>query len=294
MSLRQAWYYNTDSTYNDGSDYFLVPSDCNVIWVTGCGGGGGGVSGRTQYNGVGGGGGSASPAFLRYPLAVKPNGIIGVHIGRGAAGGGISANGNGGVGSTEDTNFYLCTTLCGDLIGPEIDPYIPSFALGYAESQTGPRIPMRGFSASSGLFTFTPVTWPYTSQTAVLEYMGAFSSGEDGGAIYSDSASAVSNVARYATAIGRVGAGGTWGIEEGSGVAGGQCAGDFAAGGTKELGGGGAGGASIFGTGGAGGVGHVNSGFGGNGQGYGSGGGGGTGGRSFGGNGGWGFLLIEY
>lgn len=265
--------------------YFEIPDDCNVIWVSGCGSGGGGAGGATSPNYAGGDGGAASPCVFRIPLSVNPGGALAVYVGNTCAGG--SAGGNAtqpGAGVTR--GFHSC--IAGrDLISPFVDIDLPYFMIGHGQgaqsrgsSFTGPVACLynRLFAsagANNGPLSSGGALWEYVGGTGphfpVLLYP-PFANGGGGG-----SAGGV-NPTRY----GKYGDSALF--DNGMGTV-------YASDATYASGGAGAGG--LFGRGGNGGVIGTNSGIGGDASGYGSGGGGGAG-NAAGGSGTGGLVVIEY
>jgi hypothetical protein len=76
------------------SGTWVVPTNVEVIWVTGIAGGGGGGGGGGGYGGGGGGGGSGN-VCINVPLRVQSGETLTITIGAGGSGG---SGGNGGSG----------------------------------------------------------------------------------------------------------------------------------------------------------------------------------------------------
>lgn len=307
MALRQAWFFLTDTATGDGTDIFLIPSDCHCVWATFVSGGGGGSFQQVNSPNVGGVGGASSIPVVRYPLAVKPNGILVIAVGRGARGGSnisygrLNANSSAPnlprVLSEDDTNATtLDTTISGDILDPAFTQPIPLLSGGYAAAAID-----HSRLSTVGLGTMTPA--PPTKQLVFvadaanfgpnfpLNIVAAASIGESG-AVYGTNTTAFGKPGLYTGNGSGVGAAGNYG----PGVYGsyGSCStGAFAYGDGGALGAGGVGGGNPFGTGGAGGTPYINGGQGGDGIGYGTGGGGGCW-LAPGGNGANGFVLLEY
>lgn len=258
------------------SDYFEVPSDCHLIWVTGCGGGGGGQG--SNASATGGNGGCASPCVIRLPLAVVPNGIIGIYVGVGGAGG-TAANGA----AANTATFSRVTTIAGQgIISPLTTPDRRIFTIGCGgeSSVVSPMIPAltdSGYVANECIVynISTPPGWAYTGGGYPL--LGLAVSGKDAG-----KAGGV-NPNTYNKAGVTAFNGNGFGHAQAS---------------DATYGSGGPGGGGPFGRGGTGG--QYSGGSpanGGNGSGYGAGGGGSSGraaGSGVGGDGSGGFLLFEW
>lgn len=268
-----------------GNDYFLIPDDCNVIWVSGCGGGCGGSGGTV--GGAGGDGGAGSPSAFRVPLYVRAGGCLAVHVGRAGTAGGV-----GNTGESENTAQASRASYVGgpDLLSALADPYAPFFMIGFGgQGSTGGTFhggnnhatSMRG--TSMGRIHGSPVSagnipWEFGLPVAnggkhvpVFLYppMGNASGGGTGGGVNPSTFGKVAYDTFNGTGYGSV----------------------FASDVTNASGGAGSG--SLFGKGGNGGVVGTNGGAGGNATGYGAGGGGGAG-NAAGGNATAGILIFEY
>lgn len=297
--MRQAWFFNEDADRGDGSNYFFIPSDCSVVWATGCGGGAGGVT-SFQSTAFGGQGGAASLFVIRYPLAVIPNGILIIGVGMGCLGGhrvklGVNnwaSNGVGTQSSGEGTGSRYATIIAGDLVGPEVWSVAPYFNLGYAGSVPntlqGPQGKVSGAQGSQSELVFHNLNVaPHFPHNVTLPSCN----GELGTTPFGTPTSSTSPAGRNTGNGTGLGAYGAWGSQYGSYA--GQAVATFGYSDGGLVGAGGAGGGGPFGVGGAGGVPWVNGGQGGDATGFGCGGGGSCWG-SLGGNGGPGFLLLEY
>lgn len=260
---------------------FKIPSDCNMIWVTGCGAGAGG-QGSTGT--PGGNGGGASPCIIRWPLKVQPNGILAITVGAATAGGS-----GGHSASLSSQSFRRHTGLVGRaLLDPTCTPEypgLPFFIIGWGgeSSSSYPCVPnfaYESFSQTPCIATSgNPPQWINKSVSGLWPWMAG------GPASMADVARAPpQNSYMY-------------------GVAGRNTLNGYGHGNSlvsdASYSSGGSGGGGVFGQGGDGGQG-VSGGTANNGgaaTGYGAGGGGGSGvsgGSSSGGAGSGGYLLIEY
>lgn len=306
MSLRQAWFFLTDTETGDGSNYFLIPDDCNCVWVTMIGGGAGGLYANVNSPGVGAAGGASAMPIVRVPVAVKPNGVLTIVVGRGGIGGGNTKYNSttmtsggvwGGAPEAENINSSkLSSVITGDILDPGFlcaheNLYV--FTSGWsgdssnAYQVTGPGQGQISGQTASAQFQFTP-QFP---GTVPLNWVGAACLGEIGVAPFANTTG--NGKAGLCVGSGKqVGTGGTWG-PSGFGVCGAISSGVFGYGDGGLLGTNGVGGGNIFGSGGDAGNPFTDNGMGGDGQGYGSGGGGGCF-NAAGGNGADGFVLLEY
>lgn len=268
--------YNTAGA----NDYFAIPNDCNVIFVTGCGGGGGGGGANGS---AGACGGSSAPTFWRVPLSVTPGKVIGVRVATAGAGG---ASGAAGVQIATEGYLRVSSLSGAALISPLLSGQLfKFFSMGFggqgAQSSGGGSVPANLYASQSTPHNYlmgvnvNKFDWTYGNVYVPFFLMGPFVNGDAGLA-------APSNPSGYGSAGRATFMGGGVGDEYASDAT-------YASGG--------AGGGSIFGKGGSGGVYSGGVGNGGNATGYGAGGGGGSGGPGpygAGGNGSPGIVIIEY
>lgn len=297
MSLRQAWFFNDglEGDANlDGSQYFLIPNDCSVVYVTGCGGGSGGAYNTNWYNLLGGTGGGSASLWVRYPLAVTPGGMLMICVGRGGLGAYSSAYGVTTTSAAEPSGVSpnlegLNTYIAGDIVGPEVTANVPRLDLGYA-GDTGQIAKVGGNSViGAGDWVF-----PYALGSLPLNLVGAFSNGE-AGAVAGSNPSSIGKPGIHESTAGGAGASGQYDnspfgpSHETLGHEAFRAYED-----SLLLGAGGAGGGNPYGRGGSGGTPSSNGGAGGNASGYGA----GAGGSAFlcavTGMGTNGFVLLEY
>lgn len=306
MALRQAWFFHTDTVTGDGSNYFLIPSDCNVVWVTMIGAGSGGYYVQGASPGTGATGGSSAVPIIRVPVAVKPNGVLTVVVGRGGIGGGNrkyneTTMTSGGVwGASPESENLACSKRSSVVSGDILDPAFLGahasaslFDSGWSGDTTNTyQVVGAGGGAISSNQSIAQFQFVAQFPGAMpLNFVGAACLGESG-------------VAPFLTTTGngkpglcvgngkQVGAGGTWGPSD-FGACGTISQGVFGYSDGGLQGTNGVGGGNIFGSGGDAGLPYINNGKGGDGQGFGSGGGGGSF-NSAGGNGADGFVLLEY
>lgn len=305
MSLRQAWFFLTDTVTGDGSNYFLIPSDCNIVWVTMIGGGSGGGYVQNGSPGVGGTGGPSAMPILRVPVMVKSNGVLTIVVGRGGVGGSNYKHNStsktsggvwGGNPEVEDAaSSHLSSVITGDILDPGFagaHPSAPVFNSGWSGDSTYAYQVAGGTGIISSQTASSQFQFPPQFPGAVpLNFVGAGCLGESGVAPFLTTTGS----GKPGLCVGngkQVGSGGTWGPSD-FGAYGTFSAGVFGYGDGGLQGTNGVGGGNIFGSGGNAGVPYLNNGAGGDGQGYGS--GGGAGGYNVpGGNGADGFVLLEY
>lgn len=282
MTLRQSWYFFDDAVDWHGGDYFAIPSDCNLVLATGVGGGaGGGYTGGAQDQGKGGG--SASIPVIRYPLLVKPNGILLIQIGIGCG------DGNFAKYQTGNYSCFGATFIFGDLLGPEVSDDFPFFCLGWAGYGYSCARQWRGVNQSGSTGNWGP-DYPQKTFLTPSTFRGAPYNVTAPVMTWEDGLPAATSPTRTA-GLQAIGAAGVVGSK--FGTYGSNSYGRFAYSDGGQMGPGGAGAGNIFGPGGAGGSADVNGGIGGDGVGFGTGGGGGVD-RAYSGNGQHGFLLLEY
>ncbi len=300
-TTRWRLYDELDADTGDGSDIFLIPSDCSVVWVTLCGGGAGGASSSGNPSVPGTGGTSAVP-IVRYPLAVVPNGYLVITIGRGGLGAFRrrfgAYNSSATTRETETlANGYLNTNISGDILSAEsLLPVTGAiFSAGFSGDSTNSPVIMRGyglfgaFGTSTGEFLFQH-TVDTTSRGMIFGLQAPSFTAETGKAAFSTVTSSGKAGLNLGTDSG-IGAQGYTSALDGS-----YSNAPYGAGGYAEgllIGPCGAGGGNPYGRGGAAGLPWVDRGQGGDATGYGAGGGGGCW-LCPGGNGGDGFVLLEY
>lgn len=268
-------------------------------------GGGAGGSYGTASPGVGSVGGASAVPFVRVPMAVKPNGVLTVVVGRGGVGGSNYKYNNtsrtsGGVwgGAAEAENAassHLSSVITGDILDPMFTgahASAPVFNSGWSGDTTNAYQVAGTSGVTSGQTGSAEFQFAVNFPGALpWNLIGAACLGELG-------------VAPFATTTGNgkaglcagndntIGAGGTWGPSDfGAYGAGPRGVFGYSDGGLQGTNG--SGGGNIFGKGGDAGNPFTSKGAGGDGHGYGSGGGGGSF-CAHGGNGADGFVLFEY